>query len=845
MSKRCIVLSQGPVPTPEHKTVEGGGLRCWGLAQGLVGNERDVEVAVAYHESYRQDDFTEIYEGVHLATWNIDTIGELIAGYDTVIVSYCMGDLSVKVADLIRPDQQLVLDCYVPIYVEVSARQSSDLDSEYRAFNNDVSRWAHVLRRGDLFLCSSPAQQKYYQGVLSALGRVNPITYNEELILVVPYGIYRELPKATKKPISKLVDKKFKKILWFGGIYPWFDLRNLVEAAAIVNRSVPSKLVIVGAKNPFNTHPDFVRRYEELIEFINSKPAYKDMVVLQDWVRFEDRANWYLDSDLVVVINKEGDENALAWRTRLVDFMWADLPIVTNGGDPLGELLIENKAAARIVDLESSALAKDIASALAGGSKLSDMQKNLARLKADFYWDAVTAKLANKIKIHSRAADLEQYGSLEVVHPASSARGKIAKVAYKLKSLPAYHQKYGTLNTIHAIKTTASKQAARVKRKLGVASETDSAKVVFIAHQLDMSGAPFVFMDLAKYLRQTNPRLPLEFHTFNPTHPDNLKELNAIGVKPKLHISKDVAIDFANGDVAVLNTVGHSRILKDSIYGALESGRLKRLVWYIHEDEPELIFDSGEKKRIKQLLNTNKITIYAAAVQTVEHYREFFDNSSAILVQPYNFVVPSEFRKIRAADDFDKLSFILPGTVGDGRKGQMPVLYAFKAFLEQYYRDNPKSYRDFELVFVGMSDDFLSRQILRHAKNLGKRFKHHQKVTHERSSELIMQSNVTICYSMRECLPLFVFEGMAAGHPILRNECSGVEEQLVDGKNGLRLDTNDYEGLIAAIERVLNRSKTSNQALADMSKLSNKIAMQQADHSYEPMVTKVLEAYGQ
>ena len=34
--------------------------------------------------------------------------------YDVVIVSYCFGDDSVRIAEAIRPHQMLVLDAYVP-----------------------------------------------------------------------------------------------------------------------------------------------------------------------------------------------------------------------------------------------------------------------------------------------------------------------------------------------------------------------------------------------------------------------------------------------------------------------------------------------------------------------------------------------------------------------------------------------------------------------------------------------------------------------------------------------------------------------------------------------------------
>jgi glycosyltransferase involved in cell wall biosynthesis len=87
---------------------------------------------------------------------------------------------------------------------------------------------------------------------------------------------------------------------------------------------------------------------------------------------------------------------------------------------------------------------------------------------------------------------------------------------------------------------------------------------------------------------------------------------------------------------------------------------------------------------------------------------------------------------------------------------------------------------------------------------------------------------------MRECLPLFVFEGMVMGHPILRNDSSGIDEQLEEGKNGYELSSTDFWQMVATIERVLNRETTNDTALALMSKRSYAIAKSQEDHSYLP-----------
>lgn len=839
-TKRCIILSEGPVPTPEHTKVEGGGLRCWGLARGIHANNSELEVTVAYNEAYRTEKFTDKHEGVHIRTWNLHNIAELIQEYDTVLVSYCMGELSVRVADAIRSDQQLVLDCYVPIYVEVSARNSNDMQREYEAFHSDVGRWAHVLKRGDVFLCASEPQANYYKGVLSAVGRINPATYGKELIRVVPYGIYREEPNPTEKPIQKLLgkDSSVKKILWFGGIYPWFDLRNLVDAVGELNKDVPAKLIIVGAKNPFNNHPDFLRPYEQLVEHIEVDKKLKDLVVLQDWIQFEKRADWYLDSDLVVVVNKIGEENKLAWRTRLVDFMWADLPILTNGGDPLGETLLNNHAAARLHGLKATEVAQDLREVLKDKEEVKKIRANLGKLKKNYYWDVATKQLAEDIATHHRAFDLEQFGDRRVVLPTpeTSSRSKLKKAVSKARMLPAYAKKYGMRNTYFTMKNTIGNQFRKVN--IGVRSEP---RVIMISHQLDNSGAPYVFMDLAQSIVDVSSPQSVVFHTFNPATKDSIVRLNKMGIKPKIHLSKDIEIEVISGDTVVLNTAVHSMVLKNGVFSALEDNRARKLIWFVHEDDPEMLFSKSEVKRIRKLLESDKIVLFIAAQKTLKNYQKLFGNTHNIRLQPYRYEVAKKYQKIRPEKDFDTLRFILPGTIGDGRKGQLPILYAFGAFKRTYYQKNPKVYRNFELTYIGMSDDFLSRQISNHAPTLlGDNFKPYGRMSHDETLALIHESNATICYSLREALPLFVFEGMAAGHPILRNDCSGMEEQLFKGKNGFYLESKDFNQLIDTFEEVLNKEKTSNATLAKMSEYSHGVAMQQAQNSYGPIVSEVM-----
>src|SRR5262245_30042919 len=95
-SKRLLIVSHGPVPTPEHVHVEGGGLRCWGLARGVRSHLPDLEITVAYHEHYSKPNPTTEADEIRIATWDHETIGSLAAGFDSVLVSYCMGEQAVR-----------------------------------------------------------------------------------------------------------------------------------------------------------------------------------------------------------------------------------------------------------------------------------------------------------------------------------------------------------------------------------------------------------------------------------------------------------------------------------------------------------------------------------------------------------------------------------------------------------------------------------------------------------------------------------------------------------------------------------------------------------------------------
>ena len=395
--RNILVISFGPPPLKHMLAVEGGGLRCWSLAKGMQEAMPNFDVTLMYPNWYDADEQPAEYDGVKLARWkDRQDMLQKLPDYEVIVVSYCYGDYSLDIANSMGPTQVLVLDCYVPIHVEMCARRSPERLEEAAAYEGERVRWDEVLCKGSFFLCANANQIHYYRGILHQIGRLNPINYDDDPLILAPYGISRDLPVPAATPIQELgIQPGVKKLLWFGGVYPWFNVKVLFDAVSRLNLTTPCVLIVVGVRNPFNSHPLFVGLAAE-IEAMAQSADYAGLVHLVDWVQYHDRANWYLDSDLTVMISQEGVENNYAWRTRLVDYIWANSPVATSGQDLLSQKMIELGIAAKLDIGTSEQMALSLANAL---DALPAMHEKLSEkgpmLKETLYIDNIGARICD------------------------------------------------------------------------------------------------------------------------------------------------------------------------------------------------------------------------------------------------------------------------------------------------------------------------------------------------------------------------------------------------------------------------------------------------------------------
>lgn len=820
-NKTALLVTYGPVPTPQYQKIEGGGMRVWGLANGL--KEHGFSVTVAVNDSFPQQN--NGFDGVRLINWSLDShFKKIINDFDIVVISYCMGDASVFVADNIDDGKTLVLDAYVPIYVEVSARNSDDLATEFYNYSSDIKKFNHVLKRGDYFLCANLPQKHMYTGVLASLGIINPLTYKDDRVLVVPFGVEsKKLPsfKTAESPYKNLgIKENDFVLLWFGGLYPWFNFSPLLKAVEKLSVKNRFKFVLVGGKNPYNSHPDFIKQYNQVKSQLQSMKLLNKNVYLVDWVDFDERLKWYQGSDAVISINQPGDENEYSWRTRVIDYVWGNVPIITNGGDPLSNLLLENKAAIKI-DNEGKTIESVVGDLIVEPKKLNAIKENLHTIRQQFYWEKVVNELV--IALSQNPSPYTQ--SKHVVDDWN-----LGSHINKNKNLKVYAKKAmkkGLVrSTRFAINTSKDYIQANIAKK---AKANIAKKAVFLSHPIDETGAPLVLLDVindfAEHYKPNNitlvaPDIKSHIKSSLVVLGINLRKM-AMGVGDSL-IQAQLSIN--PDDYVLMNTVALYENYKFYIFDMLESKKLKKAYWFIHEDSPSLHFkDKKEIKRIKKMIEDDKLIVKVPSRETATDYNNFFETTKIKHVK-LRVEVPKRFTGEKKLSDFDNIKFVTSGSPWDGRKGQFLLLNALEYFEAKLKKDEIK-YRPFSVHLLAIGNDYISKQL----DTTGKAFfadKYHsyKKVPREKALEITRECNITVCSSLNETFALFVAEGMAMGHPILRNESSGWSEQISDGLNGYKFDMLSLPSLASKIELLLNTETTSNEDLEQMSKKSQKIA---------------------
>lgn len=290
-----------------------------------------------------------------------------------------------------------VCDLYVPEPLETLEhfRDRPRLRRLMNAFA--VDRTEDALARAALVLCASERQRDLLTGALLAARSITPTAYDADptlgdRIAILPFGV----PDAPPAPAGHPLRERFgiaadaTVVLWNGGTWPWLDPAAAERAVLAQPRDV--HLVFMGGADARVTPGPRVH-------------------VNTDWVPYAARGGWLLDADVVISAHHDHLETRFSYRTRLLDALWAGLPIVCAGGDDLAAL-VEREDLGAVGDLE-----RGLARVLAAGP--ASYAPRIAAAAAARTWSRVAEPL---LAFLGDPAPPPRGRRLRAAHPARAAR---------------------------------------------------------------------------------------------------------------------------------------------------------------------------------------------------------------------------------------------------------------------------------------------------------------------------------------------------------------------------------------------------------------------------------------
>lgn len=317
---------------------------------------------------------------------------------------------------LARSKKIIVCDVYDPMHLE-QLEQTRGQEGVERA--RDVASTTAALNqqlaRGDFFLCASEKQRHFWLGQMAGVGRLNPATYDADsslasLLAVVPFGLSSTPPRRTRPAIKGVVpgiSESDKVVLWAGGVYNWFDPLTLVRAVDQLRTRRPDvRLFFMGMRNPNPLVPEMqmasaTRTLSDSLGLTGKHVFFSD-----EWVDIDDRQNYLLDADVGVSTHFEHVETTFAFRTRILDYLWARLPIVATEGDTFGDLVESEGLGLSVAERDVDALADALERTLYDDEFAGRCRAAVDRVRERYTWQTALQPLLEFCRAPRRAPDL-------------------------------------------------------------------------------------------------------------------------------------------------------------------------------------------------------------------------------------------------------------------------------------------------------------------------------------------------------------------------------------------------------------------------------------------------------
>ena len=304
---------------------------------------------------------------------------DLIVTHGRILSSFAEKDITPKV----------IIDLYAPWFIEDLV---GGKDGMHKVNMEQIKK---IVSYGTHFLCASERQRDLYIGIFLSFGITDKNL--DQKFSILPIGIPSNNPMRGKSLLrgdSLKFSNQDKIVMWWSGIWEWLDpITPIKGMKKIAKYRDDIKLLFIPVKGG-EAGKGVSQIAKESIGLSKSMGMFdKKIFFIDQWVPYEERGNILLDADIGIISHHANIETRFSWRTRGLDFLWSETPIVTTGGDPLSEIIKDNDLGLVIPSDDPEAFADAVLELFNNRDQYDKIKANIYEFKPSLYWENLAVAL--------------------------------------------------------------------------------------------------------------------------------------------------------------------------------------------------------------------------------------------------------------------------------------------------------------------------------------------------------------------------------------------------------------------------------------------------------------------
>jgi glycosyltransferase involved in cell wall biosynthesis len=383
----------------------GPGIRAWELSKCL---SKHFKVALAIPDYSSLNQKSPLFDNVsfYVIPYAVDNPRVIKETGEHSKIILVQGYILSKFPFIKELPAHLICDVYVPFPLEnlfIHKWKIPSLKDREFVHLKDLQVFNDQMIHGDHFLCANARQRDLFVGSLLSLNRINPEYLDaspvlDELISIVPFGINPEDEESEGDALQNNFpqikrDEENILLIWGGVISNWFDPATLIRSVSMaLERNPKIQLLFLSTTHPNPLLPEFDMAKQAIRISDELGLTDKHVFFNSEWVEYAKRGAYFSGADIGVSIHKVHFETYYSFRTRILDYLKYDLPIICTKGDYFADLVGEKDLGIAVNPENDEELATAILD-LADRGERTRIEQNIMEQKRPFFWENVSEPL--------------------------------------------------------------------------------------------------------------------------------------------------------------------------------------------------------------------------------------------------------------------------------------------------------------------------------------------------------------------------------------------------------------------------------------------------------------------